>query len=166
MAALTNLDVVQILQVGIAGLCFLLALLVYSLLRKALTLPSPSEHIIKLIKSFMVLTGVFVVLVFATTILNTFISQERIEKLKEKEVTLTNVSESQKNEINELKRRNLELQQTVEEMKRAASAPAQKSTFPIKDAWVKLYEDDNFRGREVIVKYPHDIANFGSMATP
>lgn len=163
MPTLTNLNVVQILQVGISGLCFLLAFLVYSLLRRALTLPSVGEHIIKLIKSFMLLTCVFVVLVFATTILNTFISKQRIEQLAEEKSNLSNVAKLQESEIAALRAKSMELEQTIDDLRGTSSAPIQAPAFQINDAWVKLYEHDNFRGREVVVKYPHNIVNFGSI---
>ena len=154
MQTLMSLNVVQILQLGISGLCFLLAFFVYSLLRRAMDMEIINDHLFKLIKMFMGVTIFFVILVFATTMLNTLISYQKIENLTEK----TNTFEK---EVSSLRAEKMGLLKRIDQLEKEADAKRPK--LSINDAWVKLYEDDNCRGREVVVKYPKNISNFSSI---
>lgn len=60
--------------------------------------------------------------------------------------------------VQDLKNKNAELQNRILQM--VSLSQSKENSFSINDAWVKLYEYDNFKGRETTIKYPRNIRNF------
>lgn len=78
-----NLNIIEILKLGLPGLVFLLSLFSYKLLSREQDKPSPNTNMLRSIKSFMIINVLLSILTLAAPVIDhKFFSKEKIINIK------------------------------------------------------------------------------------